>query len=533
MNEKVFQFIEWDEFYRHYQPLTPYGQQQKQAKKVYNSLELLQTDYDLQEKCLQFRQANPQTADSCEYHLKRIPELNSLTVHRFDSTDLFLIKKFLLNYRRLNELLSAEFKSATDFTYNSENLLKLLCIDGTQDEVFYLSEKYLPQLAEVRAEIKKIDQQIREERKNRLTEILTRFNLDFRFKDFLVLPESSAVLLDRNFVYLETYDNSQVVVKPVLTESYYQLHLSKEELVKTEKSLEKEVLSNISAEVKKEINQLIRYIEITEKIDIIFAKARLTQKFDLLRPRLMSDNDKLEITNGRLLPLVDRCEKNNLHYQPLNLQLAKRLMVLNGSNMGGKTILLKTVLFLQTMAQFGFFVAAESYSTAVFDQLAFIGESAGSNIEGLSSFGLEIYNFMEHYQKKDQRILFIVDEFARTTNSREALALLSAVLKAFDENAKISALFSTHFMDLPQYENLAFYRMKGLDREAYRNYYHKAADLSLPERIRLINNFMQYAAEPDDRQNPPYDALLIAEILGLDMQIIENARANVNCDLYD
>jgi len=527
MNEKVFQFIEWDEFYRHYQPLTPYGQQHKQAKRVYTSLELLQTEYDLQEKCLQFRQANPQIADSCEYHLKRIPELNSLTVHRFDTTDLFLIKKFLLNYRRLNELLTTEFKSAVNFTYNSEELLKLLCIDGTKDEVFYLSEKHLPQLAEVRAQIKKIDQQIREERRVRLAEILERFQLDFRFKDFLVLKESAAVLLDRNFVYLETYDNSQVVVKPVQTESYYQLHLSKEELVKSEKELEKEVLANISLEVKKEITQLNSYLEIVEKVDLLFAKSRLNETFNLTRPHFTANNQTLKITNGRLLPLVARCTKNQLYYQPLNLNLDQRLMVLNGSNMGGKTILLKTVLFLQTMAQSGFFVSAESFTTAIFDSLAFIGESAGSNIEGLSSFGLEIYNFMEHYRNKNQRTLFIVDEFARTTNSREAYALLCAVLKAFDENTGISALFSTHFMDLPQYENLVFYRMKGLDREAYRNYYHKAADLTLPERIRLINNFMQYAAELDDRQNPPYDALLIAEILGLDLQIIENARANV------
>lgn len=524
MNEKVFQFIEWDEFYRHYQPLTPYGKQQKKAKIIYTDKTFLENAYDLQETCLRFIADKPQIADQCEYHLKRIPGLNSLEINCFDTTDLFLIKKFLLNYRRINELLNSELKAMTSFEYTSDELLKLLCIDGTSDEVFYLSEKYLPQLAAVRLKIKKIDLEIRDERKRRLTEILEKFQLDFRFREFLVVPESAAVLFDRSFIYLESYDHTQVVAKPVFTDLYHQLHLAKEKLISQEKEFEKEILANISARVKQEKMKLHKYSQIVEKIDILFAKTRLIQSLNLTRPQLNEENQQLKIVNGHLLPLAARCHKNKLHYQPLNLNLDQRLMVLNGSNMGGKTILLKTVLFLQTLAQAGFFVPAEAFSTSVFDKLAFIGENSSLNIEGLSSFGLEIYNFMESYRIKDQKTLYIVDEFARTTNSREAIALLSAVLKAFDDNPKISAIFSTHFMDLPQYDNLFFYRMKGLNRDAYSNYYNKSAGLTLPERIRLINDFMEYAVEPDDRKNPPYDALRIAEILGLEQNIVDFAR---------
>ena len=119
--------------------------------------------------------------------------------------------------------------------------------------------------------------------------------------------------------------------------------------------------------------------------------------------------------------------------------------------MGGKTILLKTVLFCQLLAQRGLFVPAENFSTVVFQSINLIGNDLSDAYNGLSSFGDEIMNLVESENR--DKTLYIVDEFARTTNSTEGKALYSALLQWFTENGRIYSFSSTHQENLPDLEN--------------------------------------------------------------------------------
>jgi len=87
-------------------------------------------------------------------------------------------------------------------------------------------------------------------------------------------------------------------------------------------------------------------------------------------------------------------------------------------------------------------------------------------------------------------------------------------------------------MELPEFEKVSFYKMKGLDYAAYKKYYNKEKQYSLHERIKLINTFMRFEIIKTDNKDKTYDAIKIADILGLNDEIIKYTKAYLS-ENYD
>ncbi len=529
LENALFEFAEFESFYKHFRPLTPYGRDFKKQKYVSCAPKELQAEYELLEHIIAFIRHDPAVIDKLEYHLKRIPRLNSLEKSRFDATDIFLTKKFLNNYEAIVAQLSSEICARLQIVFASQELLNMLNIDATQTETFYLSEKYSDELASERQAIKTLDEQIRTLRRKHLDAIRSKFALDFRFKDFLVIEEQKAVKLDQTYVFREPFDTSHLIVKPVFPEEYFLLHARKDQHLRKEQEYEQQILARISTKICQEQQHLLQYRACVRKLDVLIAKGRVSMQFRMTKPVLQAYHKLIKIQDGRFLPLLERCSHLQTTYYPLNVAFDNRGIVISGSNMGGKTALLQSIAFFQLLTQLGFFVPAARFETVVFDQMHYIGEQRHESVAGLSSFGLELFRFMNAYNDINGRTLYLIDEFARTTNSHEAAALISAILQLSGEHPDAYTFLSTHFMELPKLEHLSFYRMKGLNEEAYTTYFHRDVHYDLLDRIRLINRFMEYEVMPDTAHKKSRDALKIAQILGLDQKIIHYAQEYLTC----
>ena len=193
-----------------------------------------------------------------------------------------------------------------------------------------------------------------------------------------------------------------------------------------------------------------------------------------------------------------------------------------GSNMGGKTIVLKTLAFLQLCVQMGLFVPAEAFTTHLFGHFHYLGEGHATAVaQGLSGFGFEIRQFVEASQDFKTPTLVLFDEFARTTNSLEAEAILSAVLESVASQAGVVALFSTHFRGVRRFPGVRYLRMKGLNREGLD--LDLASGTALEARIRLIDQRMEYHLVADEGGSGVSDAIAVASLLGLDPAITRRA----------
>lgn len=356
------------------------------------------------------------------------------------------------------------------------------------------------------------------------TRLAARHGVWLSGRDFALVPraQAEALLADRELAVVEPYDDRLYLVRPAADARILGLRDRRDELAARERRLEDGVLLRLSALIAEALPEIRAAAERTRDFDLALARARLVRDFGLVRPDLSSEGD-WELEGGRFLPCEAECRELGLSYTPLTARFDRPVTTIFGSNMGGKTVALKTVLFFQVLAQAGFHVPAAFLRTRVYARLSYVGELAGERLAGLSGFGFEIHRFIRAWEGMGEGgCLAVFDEFARTTSSREAEALLSAAQAELAAKPGVKSFFATHFRGLVRSPEVDYLRMKGLDRKAASECLE--ADAPRAERLARINRHMRYELEPDAEGPGPADALTVAALLGLPGEIVRKAE---------
>ncbi|WP_439184917.1 MutS-related protein [Carboxylicivirga taeanensis] len=516
---KVIKFTGFDSFYEKYRPLTPYGKAHKEALHFYTHAHELDQIHLITDALVDFIDNNEHQALQIENYLSRIDRLNGLDKKEYDAVDIQLIKKFLLLYKAIDKCLTKATKELLNFEYRLNDLLEALMPDKDLSESFFLSSAFDNNLKTVRNSIRQQDEKLDAIRQKILQDIEEKYQIAMDGRDFILVDNRRYELLEAQELNCEFYDSKLIKVKPFFGKDYLDAQMAKEQLLVKESELERKVLSTISKHIRQHQGELKNATETICLLDVSLARARFSCLHKLIAPNYKSTS--IEIKGGFLYPLWEKHQKKRLEYTPLDATFKNNAILLSGSNMGGKTVLFKTVAFLQLLTQLGFRVPAQQFSTRLFDRIQVLGNGQTGNVEGLSSFGQEIHQLSTAIATTEKRLL-LVDELARTTNAKEAKAILYAVLKYVTHHTNITGFFSTHFINMPAIEKVAKYRMKGLNKQAYENYCHQQLN-DIDENIRLINAFMQYEVVPDDGQQSK-DALSIAGMLGLPSEIMNYAN---------
>ena len=253
------------------------------------------------------------------------------------------------------------------------------------------------------------------------------------------------------------------------------------------------------------------------EIDVLLAAVRFCKRFNCTVANYRTA-PCVEFREARYLPLAHELEVQGRAYTAIDAQIDD-VAVLTGPNMGGKTVALQTVGFLALCAAFGLPVPALQASTCIFARIAWLGigarEEAGSL---LSSFAREIVDLRFALDVASEPAVFLVDEFARTTNPEEGRALLLALIARLKSRG-ICALIATHLGGIARAAGTAAYRVAGL-----RDVPSHAPEGDLQEALGALAASMDYRIAPsagDPAENA--DAIVLARLLGMDAAFIERA----------
>ncbi len=224
-----------------------------------------------------------------------------------------------------------------------------------------------------------------------------------------------------------------------------------ENLTAEEKAEEIRILRSISARIREQLVEIEEQFKLLVYIDMLNCIARLAV---LLRMEIPEINESalINLVNGRhpLLSLSFQKHGTGRHVVPLSVRLGRddTVMVITGSNAGGKTISIKTIGLLALMALTGMPVPADSSSSfpLISDLLIDIGDE--QSIENdLSTFSAHIAHISEILKKADPKALVLLDELGTGTDPVEGAALACAVLNEIRERGAL--LFATtHLMDI-------------------------------------------------------------------------------------
>jgi len=521
----AWDFARVDEFLAAWEPLTPWGKDAKVSREVSidrGSIESGYDDIDAARALIAALEGDPVSLDRLSWHLKRMPRVPLDARDSYDALELFQMKKFLANYRGVAALANSTGKALRfELAEACAALAAELDRGGSDAETFFLADAYHPDLAAVRSALSRVDAELRAVRAAAESRVRDSAGLDFDGRDFLVVPSEalSGPVAAAAGLSLEPYDDGHFLARLLPLAAELRLAEERERLLAREAACEGEALARLSVMAREAMPELRAAVAAVARFDLARAGAALALKLGLSRPAL--DSDSMLIEEARFVPVESDCARLGLAYRPLDARFDSSAVVLFGSNMGGKTVALQTVLFLQLLAQAGHFVPARAFRTRVYGRIAYVGELAGERLAGLSGFGFEIWRF-ERAWKDRAGSLVAFDEFARTTGSHEAEALLSAIVEAYAKGAGSRAFFATHFRGVARVEGASYLRMKGLDRGAA----SEALDAEAPleERLAGINRHMRYELVEDEAgSDAGSDALAIAELLGLDPGIAARA----------
>jgi len=133
-----------------------------------------------------------------------------------------------------------------------------------------------------------------------------------------------------------------------------------------------------------------------------------------------------------------------------DLSPARRLMLLTGPNMAGKSTFLRQNALIAVMAQSGLPVPAASARIGIVDRLFSRVGAADDLARGRSTFMVEMTETASILHLAGPRSLVVVDEIGRGTGTLDGLAIAWAVLEALHNLVRCRAIFATHFHELAQ-----------------------------------------------------------------------------------
>ncbi|PKN59943.1 MAG: hypothetical protein CVU53_05635, partial [Deltaproteobacteria bacterium HGW-Deltaproteobacteria-11] len=264
------------------------------------------------------------------------------------------------------------------------------------------------------------------------------------------------------------------------------------------------------------LDRMDEALDLVGRIDVLYGRARWALQHAAVRPRLSADG-ALTAVEARHPVIQAQVEGLERTYQPLSFSLRPPLVSLTGANMGGKTAFLRTVGLLQSLFQLGYYIPADEFSARPVRSMAWVGAVPDAPSLGLSSFGRECRDLVEALQM-DHPQLLLVDEFARSTDAEEGLALTGALLDHLLESRKGLFVFAGHQKRLicNAAGKIQYLHTGGLDFPAY------VRNLGLMEAIPSLAASMNYRIL--DGSTLSSDALQIALALGVPENVVRKAR---------
>ncbi len=400
------------------------------------------------------------------------------------------------NYIDSCEIKTHYLQELSDGLVNNEYILKEIqrCImpDGTVgDSASELLNSLRKKIRQTQSQIRyKMDSLVKESKDVLSIDQMTTKN------DRLVLPVKSGYRHQfGGLVHAQSSTGQTVYIEP---ESVMLMNNQVSEYQLEEHEEVNRILYNLSQLVKGNYYHFHFNLEILTEFDFIFAKAQFGYQYHCCIPTVKENGQVLRLIEARH-PLIDekKVVSNNIILDQ------QRMLLISGSNTGGKTVTLKTTGLLSFMALCGMAIPCLSAEIPLFDNIYVDLGDEQSIEQSLSTFSSHMKKIIDILYQSTNKSLVIFDEIGSGTDPQEGESLAEAILSRLLEK-KCMVFASTHYGKLKSFaqeHSEILLASVSFDLDAMKPTYH----------LKLDSVGQSYAIE-------------IAKMLGLDEDIVLHAR---------
>ncbi len=401
--------------------------------------EYLNPVYDLERLMTRIscKTANPRDLIAFKNSLEMLPHIKNI-IKNFESLSFRDCYDKLDDLQDIYNLISASIEDEPPITVRDGGIIK----NGFSKEADELRDaktkgkEWLAQLEE------------RERENTGIKNLKVKYNKVFGY--YLEVTNSFKSLVPKEWTRKQTLTNAERYTTDEL-KHLEDVILGAEDKLNT---LEYDLFCQVRDEIS---NQVIR-IQATAKavamIDVFTSLSLVSQQNNYVRPKI-NEKGVIDIKNGRH-PVVEKMISNDMFVANDTYldNAAKRVSIITGPNMAGKSTYMRQTALIVLMAQIGSFVPASSANIGIVDRIFTRVGASDDLASGQSTFMVEMTEVANILRNATVKSLIILDEIGRGTSTFDGLSIAWAVVEHIANTKLLGAktLFATHYHELTELE---------------------------------------------------------------------------------
>ncbi|KFF66243.1 DNA mismatch repair protein MutS [Pectobacterium brasiliense] len=259
---------------------------------------------------------------------------------------------------------------------------------------------------------------------------------------YIQVSRGQSHLVPIHYVRRQTLKNAERYIIPELKEYEDKVLTSKGKALALEKALYDELFDLLLPH----LAELQQSAAALAELDVLTNLAERADTLNYICPTL-SDKPGIKITGGRH-PVVEQVLREPFISNPLSLAPQRRMLIITGPNMGGKSTYMRQAALIVLMAHIGCFVPADQAVIGPVDRIFTRVGAADDLASGRSTFMVEMTETANILHNATENSLVLMDEIGRGTSTYDGLSLAWACAENLANRIKAMTLFATHYFEL-------------------------------------------------------------------------------------
>jgi len=285
-----------------------------------------------------------------------------------------------------------------------------------------------------------IDLESREKQRSGLSTLKVNYNRVHGY--YIEVSRNQSEQVPENYQRRQTLKTNERFITPELKEFEDKVLSANEKALAREKALYDELFDLLAPQLK----SLQICIRALCELDVISNFAERAFSLQWCKPQLTAESC-LVIKQGRH-PVVEHIQDSPFVANDIELNDSRRMLLITGPNMGGKSTYMRQVALLTLMAHIGSYVPAQS---ALFGSVDRIFTRIGASDDlagGRSTFMVEMTETANILHNATEQSLVLMDEIGRGTSTYDGLSLAYASAHYLASTSRAFTLFATHYFEL-------------------------------------------------------------------------------------
>ncbi len=282
--------------------------------------------------------------------------------------------------------------------------------------------------------------EIREREQTGLDTLKVGFNAIHGY--YIQLSRGQSHLAPMHYMRRQTLKNAERYIIPELKEYEDKVLTSKGKALALEKMLYDQLFDLLLPH----LADLQHSAAALAELDVLANLAERAETLNYTCPTL-SEVPEIRIVDGRH-PVVEQVLSEPFIANPLSLARERRMLIITGPNMGGKSTYMRQTALIVLMAYIGSFVPATQAVIGPIDRIFTRVGAADDLASGRSTFMVEMTETANILHNATPQSLVLMDEIGRGTSTYDGLSLAWACAENLAGKIKAMTLFATHYFEL-------------------------------------------------------------------------------------